>query len=84
MNVGAAIIGGQLITFGGENPVHRLQHRPGLNLATKTWSTLPSLAQPRHGMGVAVIGNTLYAIDGASQPGHKGSTHIMQAIRFHR
>jgi hypothetical protein len=35
-------------------------------------------------MGVAVIRNTLYAIDGASEPGHHGSTHIMQAIRFHR
>jgi non-specific serine/threonine protein kinase len=83
-DLGAAIIGGQLITFGGENLFTVFGTVRAYNLATKTWSTLPSLAQPRHGMGVAVIGNTLYAIDGASEPGHHGSTHIMQAIRFHR
>ena len=83
-DLGAAIIGGQLITFGGENLFTVFSTVRAYNLATKTWSTLPSLAQPRHGMGVAVIGNTLYAIDGASEPGHHGSTHIMQAISFHR
>ena len=83
-DLGAAIIGGQLITFGGENLFTVFGTVRAYNLATKTWSTLPSLAQPRHGMGVAVIGNTLYAIDGASEPGHHGSTHIMQAIRFHK
>ena len=31
-------------------------------------------------MGVAVIGNTLYAIDGAAEPGHHGSTNIMQTF----
>jgi non-specific serine/threonine protein kinase len=83
-DLGAAIIGGQLITFGGENLFTVFGTVRAYNLATKTWSTLPSLAQPRHGMGVAVIRNTLYAIDGASEPGHHGSSHIMQAIRFHR
>ncbi len=83
-DLGAAVIGGQLITFGGENLFSVFSTVRAYNLATKTWSTLPNLAQPRHGMGVAVIGNTLYAIDGASEPGHHGSSHIMQAIRFHR
>jgi hypothetical protein len=35
-------------------------------------------------MGVAVIGNTIYAIDGASQPGHNGSTRTLQVLSFHR
>jgi non-specific serine/threonine protein kinase len=83
-DLGAAIIGGQLITFGGENLFQVFDTVRAYNLATKTWSTLPSLSQARHGMGVAVIGSTLYAIDGASEPGHHGSSHIMQAIRFHR
>ena len=50
------------------------------NLATKTWSTLPSMAQARHGMGVAVVGNTIYAIDGAHLPGHDGSTRTLQTF----
>jgi hypothetical protein len=40
------------------------------------------MAEPRHGMGVAVVGKTIYAIDGASQPGHNGSTRTLQLLRF--
>ena len=77
-DMGAAFVGGQLITFGGENGLTVFPTVRAYNLATKTWSTLPPLAQARHGMGVAVIGNTIYAIDGASLPGHNGSTTTMQ------
>ena len=31
-------------------------------------------------MGVTVIGNTIYSIDGASQPGHSGSTNTLQTF----
>ena len=31
---------------------------------------------------VAVVGKTIYAIDGASQPGHNGSTRTLQLLRF--
>jgi hypothetical protein len=44
---------------------------------------LPSLAAARHGMAVTAIGNTLYAIDGASQPGHNASTPTVQTLTFH-
>jgi hypothetical protein len=33
-------------------------------------------------MGAAVLGNTIYAIDGASVPGHAGSTRTLQQLRF--
>jgi hypothetical protein len=33
-------------------------------------------------MGVAVIGKTIYAIDGASLPSHAGSTRTLQLLRF--
>ena len=39
-------------------------------------------AQFRAPMGVAVIGNTIYAIDGASAPGHSGSSRTVQLLRF--
>jgi len=81
-DLGAAYIGGQLVTFGGENALTVFSTTRAYNLATKTWSTLPSLAEARHGMGVAVIGNRIYAIDGASEPGHNGSTTTMQTLHF--
>ncbi|HEY3033647.1 MAG TPA: protein kinase, partial [Streptosporangiaceae bacterium] len=79
-DMGAAYVGGQLITFGGENAFSVFRTARSFNLATKTWSTLPNLAEPRHGMGVAVVGKTIYAIDGASQPGHNGSTPTLQTF----
>jgi hypothetical protein len=81
-DMGAAYVGGQLITFGGENAFSVFRTAQSFNLATKTWSTLPNLAEPRHGMGVAVVGKTVYAIDGASQPGHNGSTRTLQLLRL--
>src|SRR5215831_19079951 len=77
---GAAYVGGQLITFGGENGLKVFGTVQAYNLASKTWSTLPSMADPRHGMGAAVVGNTIYSIDGASLPGHNGSTNTLQTF----
>jgi hypothetical protein len=82
-DLGAAYVRGQLITFGGEDGLSVFSTVRAYDLATKNWRTMPSLAEPRHGMGVAVIGNTIYAIDGASQPGHSGSTRTLQLLRFH-
>jgi non-specific serine/threonine protein kinase len=82
-DLGAAYVGGQLITFGGENLFSVFRTVRAYNPATNTWRTLPGMAEPRHGMGVAVIGKTIYAVDGASQPGHSGSTRTLQLLRFH-
>ena len=68
--VGAAVVDGQLITFGGSNLGTVFNTVRAYNLTTKTWSSLPHMPQARQGMGVAVIGNDIYAIDGAAQPGH--------------
>jgi N-acetylneuraminic acid mutarotase len=77
---GAAYVGGQLITFGGENGLKVFGNVQAYNLASKTWSALPNMADPRHGMGVAVVNNTIYAIDGASAPGHNRSTNTLQTF----
>jgi N-acetylneuraminic acid mutarotase len=82
--LGAAIIGRQLITLGGENLLSVFRTVRAYNLDTKKWSSLPDLPAARHGMGVAAIGNTLYAIDGAAKPGHNASTRGVQVLRFHR
>jgi len=81
-DIGAAYISGQLITFGGENGLTVYNTVRDYNLASKTWSTLAPLPDPRHGMAVAVVGNTIYAMDGASLPLHNGSTRTLQYLTF--
>ncbi|HTQ17955.1 Kelch repeat-containing protein, partial [Mycobacterium sp.] len=82
-DAGAAIVGGQLIIAGGESIGTVYRTVWAYDLASSTWAVLPSLAAPRHGLGVAVIGSTVYAIDGASQPGHNASTRTVQTLTFH-
>jgi non-specific serine/threonine protein kinase len=80
---GVAIVDGQLIVVGGESIGTVFNTVRAFDLATSAWSSLPNLAAPRHGMAVTAIGNTLYAIDGASQPGHNASTPTVQTLTFH-
>jgi N-acetylneuraminic acid mutarotase len=81
-DAGAAIVGGRLIVAGGESIGTVFGTVWAYDLASGTWSSLPNLAAPRHGLAVAAIGGTLYAIDGASQPGHNGSTPTLQTLIF--
>jgi non-specific serine/threonine protein kinase len=82
-DAGAAIVGGRLIVAGGESIGTVFKTVWAYDLASSTWSVLPGLAAPRHGLGVTAIGSTLYAIDGASQPGHNASTRTVQTLTFH-
>jgi Kelch motif len=82
--LGAAVIGGQLITVGGDNAMSVFNTVRAYNLATKAWSVLPNLPSARTGMGVTVYRNILYAVDGAAQPGHIASTNTVQILGFHR
>jgi non-specific serine/threonine protein kinase len=81
-DAGAAIVGGRLIVVGGESTGTVFNTAWAYDLASSTWSSLPHLAAPRHGLAVAAIGNTLYAIDGASQTGHNASTPTVQTLTF--
>jgi non-specific serine/threonine protein kinase len=38
------------------------------------WTQLPSVPKPRHGLSVAALRGSLYAIGGAAAPGHVQST----------
>ena len=82
-DAGAAIIGGQLIVAGGESIGTVFSTVWAYDIASRTWSSLPNLAEPRHGLAVAAIGSTLYAIDGASRTGHNASTPTLQTLTFH-
>jgi N-acetylneuraminic acid mutarotase len=80
---GVAIVGGRLIVVGGESTGTVFGTVRAYDLTTSTWSNLPNLAVARHGLAVAAIGNTLYAIDGAAKTGHNASTPTVQILTFH-
>ncbi len=47
-------------------------------LRTGRWSQLEPLPRPRHGLGVAAFGATLYTLDGAQGTGHLQSTNVVE------
>jgi N-acetylneuraminic acid mutarotase len=81
---GAAIVKSQLIVVGGEAPtsVSGAVQAYDLTASTATWTTLPSLDPGRHGLGVTAIGNTLYAVGGATKAGYTASTDLVEALTF--
>ncbi|WP_156665634.1 kelch repeat-containing protein, partial [Rhodococcus phenolicus] len=53
-----------------------------LDLATGMWTELAPMDTARHGLVVATVGNTVYAIDGAQRPTHAQSTALAEALDF--
>src|SRR5204862_3592547 len=51
-----------------------------LDLATTTWTTLPTMKTPRHGLAVLAVNNTIYTIGGAGAPGHTDSVNTNEAV----
>jgi hypothetical protein len=79
---GAAIVDGRLIVVGSEEVTTVSGTVQAYDLTASTWTALPALDPGRHGLGVTAIGNTLYAIGGATKPGHTASTNLVTALRF--
>lgn len=80
---GAAVVDGRLIVVGGEGTTSAFATVYAYDLTTTNWATsLPALPEGRHGLAVAAIGTTLYAINGAAQAGHHGSTNTVEALIF--
>jgi hypothetical protein len=66
---GAAVVGGVLVSVGGEEPQGAIGSVYGFDLARARWSRLPDLPTPRHGLAVAAVGGRVYAIAGGPVPG---------------
>jgi non-specific serine/threonine protein kinase len=80
--VAATIVGGDLVTAGGEQKTRVLNTVEILNLSTNTWSTGPPLQTARHGLALVTVGSTVYALGGATLPDHNGSTAVGEALDF--
>lgn len=89
--VASAVHNGKIYIAGGEwqDPVVQTAFRvfEAYDPATNTWSTLPPMAIPRHGVAGAVIGNRFYAVSGDVQSSGTGvavSTPAATAFEFSR
>ena len=79
-SMGAAIVNGRLVVVGGEGPSQVIKNVQSYDTAADRWSQLGAMRTPRHGLGVAAFGTTLYALDGARATGHSQSTNVAEAL----
>jgi len=80
--IGAAYVGGRLITVGGESPTSASDAVQAYDIQKQAWSQLPNLPSARHGAAVTALNNSLYAIGGAATPGHIQSTQEAEVLDF--
>ena len=72
--VGVAYAAGRIVAVGGEGTTSASDDVQGYDIQRRAWSQLPPLSVARHGVTVAVINDSLYAVGGATKPGHVGPT----------
>lgn len=70
----AALVGGRIVTAGGEDPVHAFGEVEAYDIATATWSSLPPLPTPRHGLALEHVGSEVVALVGGTKSGVAPST----------
>jgi N-acetylneuraminic acid mutarotase len=66
---GAAALGRQLVSVGGEGPEGTMAQVWSFDVRTGRWRRLADLPTPRHGLGVVTALGRVYAIAGGRQPG---------------
>jgi non-specific serine/threonine protein kinase len=76
----AAITLGHLVAVGGEEPFGVTGEVQSFDLQTESWSSLPPLNVPRHGLTVVADDNLLYALVGAQEVAHAESTATAEVI----
>ena len=73
-----ATAGGLVVVAGGEPSTERkttFAEADAFDVRVGTWRSLPPMPTPRHGLGVAAIGDVVYTLAGGPQPGlHVAST----------
>src|SRR6185312_4906986 len=79
-SIGVAFAGGRIVTVGGEGTTAVSDDVQGYDIKGGDWSKLPSLPTAVHGAAVTALGNTVYAIGGATEPGHVGSTNKAEIL----
>ena len=81
-SVGAAFVDGRVIAVGGETATEASDTVQAFDLGSKRWSELPALPAPRHGVAVAALEDSLFAIGGAAAAGHVEATDTVSVLDF--
>jgi non-specific serine/threonine protein kinase len=81
-SVGAAYVDGLVIAVGGESVTEPFDTVQAFDVRSKRWSELPALPAPRHGVAVAALGDSLFAIGGAAAAGHVEATDTVSVLDF--
>lgn len=80
----AAAVRGCLYAFGGEGAAGRpgdvFRENEVYDPRTDTWEAAPAMPTPRHGIGAAVVGDTIFIPGGATVQG-LGETAVHEAFR---
>jgi hypothetical protein len=65
----AAVDSGRIVVFGGEESAGTIKEVELYDVAARSWSALPDMHTPRHGLGGVAYRGRVYAIEGGRQPG---------------
>jgi non-specific serine/threonine protein kinase len=79
-DVAATVVGGRLVTAGGEGPTSVFDTVELFDLSSSTWSGGPAMRTPRHGMAMVSLGSTVYTLAGARAPSHTASSGVAEAL----
>ena len=75
--------GGALYVFGGEIFVPEAAVFANVwkyDLAADSWTPMPDLPTPRHGLGAGLLGSHIHVVGGATKPGGSGTSNAHEAI----
>jgi serine/threonine-protein kinase PknK len=64
--LGATLVGGRIVTAGGEDPTGTFAEVEAYDIASARWSTLPPLPTPRHGLALERVGTSVLALTGGT------------------
>ena len=65
----AASAGGLVVLVGGEAPSGTQPEVHAYDPARRSWRNLPRSPEPRHGVGIAAVGTSVYQLLGGPEPG---------------
>ena len=79
----SVVINNELLVFGGEifSPEAKVfAHTWRYNLSQDSWTALPAMKTPRHGLGAALLNGKIYIVGGATEPGGSGTSDLNEIL----
>ena len=79
----SVVVDQSLIVFGGEIFSPKAAVFPNVwryNLLSDTWDALPDMPTPRHGLGAGKIGDQIFVVGGATEPGGSGTSDLNEVL----